>query len=267
MCDHLIRRASTVLLAGLVVLSGGLVAAAAEPVQDIDVRYELEVLDTTDEPLQDACLRVVGGDPGPGETIASQVVAGTAEVGGAGSDCTRAPHPFRPQDGACLRVAGSGADRTEAIARQVMAGEALVVGPGIFCGPDPVPFIATPRDFLTDIYEIPWERLEVDPDGRTLHVYFGAGPFECSGLDRVEVSASDAGLDVRVFTGTPADAGFCFDVLMPWVTSVVLDEPVVLGGGDQAESLSLVRHVVANVANDSAGRPVIAAGARRGVGD
>jgi hypothetical protein len=230
MLASLVKRTSSVTLAGLVALSGGSVATAAEPVQDIDVKYELEVLDTTAEPLQDACLRVVGGDPGSGETMASQVVAGTAQVRGAGSDCTRDPYPFRPQDGVCLRVAGSGGDRTQAIARQVVSGEALVVGPGTFCGPDPVPFIATPRDFLTDIHEIPWERLEVDPDGRTLHVYFGAGPFECSGLHRVNVAASDAGLEVRVFTGTPSDAGFCFDMWMPWVTSVVLDEPIVLGG-------------------------------------
>ena len=74
------------------------------------------------------------------------------------------------------------------------------------------------------------ERLKVDPDGRTLHIYYPGLPVGCHALDRVDVTTTDAGLDVRVFTGRHPDAIYCALINVPYVTTVTLDEPVIVGG-------------------------------------
>ena len=95
------------------------------------------------------------------------------------------------------------------------------------------PVIATPGTDVTNVREIPRQRIEVGPGGRTLQVYYRDGPFDCRGLDRVEVSSSDAGLDVQVFSGYRSGDVDLIRLLcaiaMPWVAIVTLDEPVVLG--------------------------------------
>jgi len=96
---------------------------------------------------------------------------------------------------------------------------------------DRLPF-AEPREGLIDIREEPWQWIEVHPDGRTLDVYYYNGVEHCFGLDRIEISSTDTGLDVRVFTGKVPDAGACRYIALRYVTTVELDEPLITGGRD-----------------------------------
>ncbi len=213
-------------------LSRSIEAKVGRRVPEGVVDLEFKVQTSATRPRQDVCLRVSGSEPGWTKAIARDITAGTAAVDGAGVDCADAEWSSKPRRGACLRVVGSGELETRAIARQVAAGKARVVGAGTACGADPVPLIAAPDTDVTNVREISWQRIEVEPGGRTLHVYYRDGPFDCRGLDRLEVSSSDAGLDVQVFSGYRSDSISCLAIAVPWVAIVTLDEPVVLGGGD-----------------------------------
>jgi hypothetical protein len=122
------------------------------------------------------------------------------------------------------------------IARAIRRGTMEVVGPGAQCEETAKLIVGTPRDDLVDVGETTWRKLEFHDGGRRVDVHFGNGVPECYGLDRVEVTTSDAGLDVRVLTGRlPSDASakFCNLPLLPWVTTVDLGERLAFGSDGQ----------------------------------
>ena len=129
----------------------------------------------------------------------------------------------------CLEVTALDSLTTAQVAAHVMGGTADVVGPGEKCRDEPLPVIAVPRDDLVDVREASWYRIEFQPDGRTLDVYYVNGVEDCFGLDRVEVAATESGLDVRVFTGDIPEVEFCNLPNVLYVTTLELDEPMITG--------------------------------------
>ena len=113
---------------------------------------------------------------------------------GPGRGCIIGSSTRDPHQGVCLRVTGDKAAWNADIARLVKQGSLTVSGPGTHCGPDPAPYIDTPVEGVEEAFggdywrSIYWQRLEVDPDGRTLHVYYYGLPVGCHALDRVEVT-------------------------------------------------------------------------------
>lgn len=96
------------------------------------------------------------------------------------------------------------------------------------------PIIGVPRGDIEDAREVPWSRIEIHPDGRSLDVYYLNGLEECFGLDRIEVSPTDSGLDIKVFTGHRPFEGLCRLPGRLWMTTVELDELLVTGGQGDA---------------------------------
>jgi hypothetical protein len=89
-----------------------------------------------------------------------------------------------------------------------------------------------PEKGLLDIGDVPWDHLNVAPDGRTLTVYFWSGAEACYGLAGVTVDATG---DIPVITlqvGTRPGVDVCIAIAQLYSTQVVLDEPIV-GGGAQ----------------------------------
>jgi len=74
-----------------------------------------------------------------------------------------------------------------------------------------------------------WDRIVVSPDGLTLSVYFWNGIEDCYGLHSVEVSETDSGIGVQLYTGTAAGAEdvACIEIAELFVTTVTLDEPLI----------------------------------------
>lgn len=125
------------------------------------------------------------------------------------------------------------------VAKAIRQGRMKVVGPGRHCDEESKPIVATPRDELVDVGETTWSTLEFHDGGRKVDVRFGNGVPECYGLDHVEVTTSDAGLDVRVFTGEvpPYEGMACDAVRLPWVTTVDLGERLAFGSdGEDREA-------------------------------
>jgi hypothetical protein len=203
-------------------------AALAEAVPEHVVQLELVVAAAaSSRPLHDVCLRVTETKPAPVAAIAKRIRSSKTSVTGPGVGCGTGQVALAPRDGVCLRVAGSQQRTSRAIARDVVRGNARVSGPGEACGADPVPLVATPTDGLRNVLEVPWEWLEIDPDGMTLRVVYQDGPFACRGLDHVEAAVSDAGLRVRVFAGYRPDVISCSGSGMRWMATVPLDEPII----------------------------------------
>ena len=89
-----------------------------------------------------------------------------------------------------------------------------------------------PDPGVTNVNEVPGDRITVGPDGRTLTVYFWNGADGCYGLHDVSVSVTDGVPSVTVRTGMRDEAilRLCIDSLQLYKTEVVLDTPI-LGGG------------------------------------
>ncbi len=92
---------------------------------------------------------------------------------------------------------------------------------------------AIPNPDIVDPLPAPWQRIEVAPDGKTLTVYFMNGAAGCNGLKDVEVSVVDGVTTVTVLTGLTPEAMFttCVAGLFLYKTPVVLDAPILAGGG------------------------------------
>lgn len=138
-----------------------------------------------------------------------------------------------PYRDACLRVAGSDGGTAADVAQDVKDGTASVLGPGEHCRTRAAAIAVTPTNDLTDVAETGWDRVEFRDDGRTLDVYF-SGIEDCFGLDRVDVTTSAEGLDVRVFTGRIPSAGVCRYATRNYVTTVQLDDFEVTGASGGA---------------------------------
>ena len=93
------------------------------------------------------------------------------------------------------------------------------------------------RTASIDVREGRWSELVFRDGGRTLDVYFSAGVPQCYGLDRVEVTTDDAGLDVKVFVGSyPPEEGMgCPAPMHSWVTTVDLGERLAFGSNGERE--------------------------------
>lgn len=89
-----------------------------------------------------------------------------------------------------------------------------------------------PDPTVTNVNEVPWDRITVGPDGRTLTVYFWNGADGCYGLHDVEVSVADGVPSVTIRTGMRDEAilRLCIDIAQLYKTEVVLDAPILVGG-------------------------------------
>ena len=129
------------------------------------------------------------------------------------------------------------------VAKAIRQGRMKVVGPGTQCDEESKPIVGIPRDDLVDVGETTWRKLEFHDGGRKVDVHFGNGVPECYGLDHVEVTTTDAGLDVRVFAGSlPFDesAKACPAPLLPWVTTVDLGERLAFGSSGEDREAEIV---------------------------
>ena len=124
----------------------------------------------------------------------------------------------------------------KAVSKGVQRGTVEVLGPGQWCGEEPRPSVGVPRDDLTEVRPTTWTKLEFRDDGRRLDVHYVGGVPSCYGLDRVEVTMDEAGLDVRVFIGRlpPDEAGSCILPTHSWVTTVDLGELMAFGSAGEA---------------------------------
>jgi hypothetical protein len=87
-----------------------------------------------------------------------------------------------------------------------------------------------PEHGLNDIQDVPWDHINVAPDGKTLTVYFWSGAEGCYGLAGVKVDETG---DVPVITlqvGTRPGVEVCIAIAQLYSTQVVLDHPIVGGG-------------------------------------
>ncbi len=76
----------------------------------------------------------------------------------------------------------------------------------------------------------PWDRVVVASDGRSLEVYFWMGIEDCNGLHSVEVEPTACGIELTLYTGTPASmepGTACIEIAQYYVTSVVLEATLI----------------------------------------
>lgn len=143
----------------------------------------------------------------------------------------------------CVVVVVAEGARDEDVAELLANGEAAVVSNPVACGIDAGrPFLSDADDGavkideavegLLDVRSVPWQRLVIHPDGKSLDIHFMAGIPQCTALDRVEVEPSPTGLDVRVFIGVPRDARACPAIARKYVVTVELDTVLFAGGID-----------------------------------
>ncbi len=87
-----------------------------------------------------------------------------------------------------------------------------------------------PDPTVTDPRPQAWDHITVASDGQTLSIYFWMGVEDCNGLHSVSVDRIEAGIDIQLLTGTPAGAGriACIAIAQQYVTSVALDQPLIL---------------------------------------
>lgn len=89
---------------------------------------------------------------------------------------------------------------------------------------------ATPDPTVVDPRPHPWDRVVVASDGRSLDVYFWMGIEDCNGLHSVEVAPTDGGIELALYTGTPATmepGTACIEIAQYYVTQVVLEAPLI----------------------------------------
>lgn len=177
------------------------------------------------------------GDPMRRPIALAAMAAMTLSVPASGADV----EPWRFD--ACLTVQGqedglySRGAFDEDVAAEVMEGRAEVVGAGASCGRQRKPTVAVPQDGLVEVGQARWTELVFRDGGRKLDVYYSAGVPECYGLDRVEVTTDEAGLDVKVFVGSypPKEGMGCPLPMHSWVTTVDLGERLALGSWGERE--------------------------------
>ncbi len=87
------------------------------------------------------------------------------------------------------------------------------------------------RANLVDVRPRRWEHVLLASDGRTATVYFSMGPEACEGLAGIDVTPTDTGYRVLVRTGAVPGADACAEVVQLYRAVIVLDEPVISGGG------------------------------------
>jgi hypothetical protein len=119
-------------------------------------------------------------------------------------------------------------------------GSALAQSPA--ASPEPISppitsdFIATPavpNPNVTGAQPIPFDHIDVAPDGRTLTIYYWHGVDGCYGLKEVTVAPIDGGYAVTIWAGMLPEAinRMCVDMAQLYSTTVVLDTPVFVNGG------------------------------------
>ena len=89
----------------------------------------------------------------------------------------------------------------------------------------------TPDPTVTDAAPHPWESVSVASDGTSLSVHFWMGVEECNGLQSVEVTPTESGIDLVLMTGVPAGAEdmVCIAIAQLYRTDVALDAPLIGG--------------------------------------
>jgi hypothetical protein len=121
----------------------------------------------------------------------------------------------------------------------LVAATAVAAEPSVAASPEAAiglcdeAMVVTPDPTLVDPQPAAWERVVVGPDGRSLSVYFWMGMPGCAGLQSVDVSETDIGATVQLMIGSPPDAETqsCRLSAGLYRTQVVLEDPVLLGGG------------------------------------
>jgi hypothetical protein len=119
-------------------------------------------------------------------------------------------------------------DASEAPAAKVATGGCLAGGAD--CLETAIPI--TPDPTVTNATPQPWESVSVASDGTSLRVYFWMGVEECHGLQSVEVTPTETGIDLVLMTGVPAGAEdmMCIAIAQLYQADVALDEPLISGG-------------------------------------
>lgn len=122
-------------------------------------------------------------------------------------------------------------DASEAPAAKVAVGGCLAGGAD--CPEAAIPI--TPDPTVTNASPQPWESVSVAPDGTSLSVYFWMGVQECNGLQSVEVTPTESGIDLVLMTGTPAGAEdmVCIAIAQLYRTDVQLDTPLIGGAASE----------------------------------
>jgi hypothetical protein len=122
-------------------------------------------------------------------------------------------------------------DASDAPAAKVATGGCLAGGAdcpetAIPISPDPSVVGAAPH---------PWESVSVASDGRSLSVYFWMGVEECNGLQSVEVTPTESGIDLVLMTGVPpgGEDMVCIQIAQLYRTDVALDAPLIGGAASE----------------------------------
>ena len=92
---------------------------------------------------------------------------------------------------------------------------------------------AVPNPDVTGAQPVPFERVTVAADGRTLTIYYWHGVEGCYGLKDVTVTATEGGYAITVWAGMLPEAvnRMCIDMAQLYSVEVVLDAPVFTFGG------------------------------------
>jgi uncharacterized membrane protein len=90
---------------------------------------------------------------------------------------------------------------------------------------------------VTDPQPHNWESVAVASDGTSLSVYFWMGVPPCHGLHSVEVTPTESGIDLELFTGVPegAEDALCIAIAQLFRTDVQLEEALISGAFPGAE--------------------------------
>jgi hypothetical protein len=112
------------------------------------------------------------------------------------------------------------------------AAEAGASGQGHREDPFAESIAAEPDSSIVDAMPVPWDRLEIGPDGRDLRVYFFGGAPECNGLARVEIDRDGDVPTVMLWMGLRPDAAerACLAIALPYHVDIDLEEPLVRDG-------------------------------------
>jgi hypothetical protein len=136
-----------------------------------------------------------------------------------------------------LLVAGLGGavaqaqDASEQPAAKVATGGCLAGGAD--CQETAIPI--TPDPTVTNAVPHPWESVSVASDGMSLSVYFWMGVEECNGLQSVEVTPTESGIDLVLMTGVPvgAEDNMCVAIAQLYRTDVALEAPLIGGAASE----------------------------------
>jgi len=133
---------------------------------------------------------------------------------------------------AVVLMVGAGAtvaaqDASESPARKVAVGGCL--DDGADCLETAIPI--SPDPTVVDAHPQPWESVSVAADGTSLTVYFWMGVEDCNGLQSVDVTPTDSGIDLLLMTGMPAGAEdlVCIQIAQLYRTEVALEQPLITG--------------------------------------